>query len=47
LCDRIIIIAKGRIAANGTAQELMEQSNCDSLEDAFVHLIGTEEGLAA
>ena len=47
LCDRIIIIAKGKIAANGTAQELMEQSNCDSLEDAFVHLIGTEEGLAA
>jgi len=47
LCDRIIIIAKGKIAANGTAQELLEQSNCDSLEDAFVHLIGTEEGLAA
>lgn len=47
LCDRIIIIAKGRIVANGTAQELMEQSNCDTLEDAFVHLIGTEEGLAA
>jgi len=47
LCDRIIIIAKGKIAANGTAQELMEQSNCSTLEDAFVHLIGTEEGLAA
>jgi len=47
LCDRIIIIARGRIAANGTAQELMTQSNCDSLEDAFVSLIGTEEGLAA
>lgn len=47
LCDRIIIIARGKIAANGTAQELMEQSNCDTLEDAFVHLIGTEEGLAA
>jgi len=47
LCDRIIIIAKGKIAANGTAQELMEQSNCDTLEDAFVYLIGTEEGLAA
>ncbi len=47
LCDRIIIIAKGRIAANGTAEELMQTSGCDSLEDAFVHLIGTEEGLAA
>jgi len=47
LCDRISIIAKGKIAANGTAEELMEQSNCNSLEDAFVSLIGSEEGLAA
>ena len=47
LCDRIVIIADGRIAANGTAQELLEQSDCDTLEDAFVRLIGSEEGLLA
>ena len=47
LCDRIIIIADGRIAADGTAHELLETSGCDSLEDAFVHLIGSEEGLLA
>jgi len=47
LCDRIIIIANGQIAADGTAQELLKKSGCDSLEDAFVHLIGTEEGLLA
>ena len=47
LCDRIVIIAKGRIAADGTAEELLQKSGCDSLEDAFVHLIGTEEGLLA
>ncbi len=47
LCDRIIIIAKGRIAADGTAEELLQESGCDSLEDAFVHLIGSEEGLLA
>jgi len=47
LCDRIIIIAKGRIAANGTAEELLLESGCESLEDAFVHLIGSEEGLLA
>ncbi len=47
LCDRIIIIAKGEICANGTAQELLDKSGCESLEDAFVHLIGTEEGLLA
>lgn len=47
LCDRIIIIAKGRIAANGTQAELLERTGCDSIEDAFVRLIGTEEGLLA
>ena len=47
LCDRIVIIAKGRVAADGTADELLERSGANSLEDAFVQLIGTEEGLLA
>ena len=47
LCDRIVIIAKGRIAADGTQQELLERSGAATIEDAFVHLIGTEEGLLA
>jgi len=47
LCDRIVIIAKGEVAADGTAEELLQRSGCDSLEDAFVKLIGTEEGLLA
>ena len=47
LCDRIVIIAKGRIAADGTPAELLERSGCTELEDAFVKLIGTEEGLLA
>jgi len=47
LCDRIVIIAKGRVAAQGTAQELMEQSGQANLEDAFVNLIGSDEGLLA
>ena len=47
LCDRIVIIAKGRVAADGTAAQLLEKSGCESLEDAFVKLIGTEEGLLA
>jgi len=45
LCDHIVIIAKGEVAADGTAAQLLERSGCDSLEDAFVNLIGTEEGL--
>jgi len=47
LCDRIVIIAKGEVAADGTAEELMERSGASTLEDAFVKLIGTDEGLLA
>ncbi|MCW8873196.1 MAG: ATP-binding cassette domain-containing protein [Xanthomonadales bacterium] len=47
LCDRIVIIAKGEVAADGTAAELLARTGCDSLEDAFVRLIGSEEGLLA
>jgi sodium transport system ATP-binding protein len=47
LCDRIVIIAGGKIAADGTAAELLQRSGCDTLEDAFVRLIGSEEGLLA
>jgi len=47
LCDRIVIIAGGEIAADGSAEELLRISGCDTLEDAFVRLIGSEEGLLA
>ena len=47
LCDRIVIIAKGKVAADGTAEQLMERAGKDSLEDAFVQLIGSDEGLLA
>jgi sodium transport system ATP-binding protein len=47
LCDRIVIIAKGEVAADGTAEELLESAGCETLEDAFVKLIGSEEGLLA
>ena len=47
LCDHIVIIAKGRVAAEGTADELLRRSGRDNLEDAFVHLIGSDEGLLA
>jgi len=47
LCDRIVIIAKGTVMAAGSADELREQAGESNLEDAFVKLIGTEEGLHA
>jgi len=47
LCDRIVILGQGRVAARGTAQELIAQAGAPSLEEAFVTLLGTGEGLAA
>lgn len=42
LCDRIVIIAHGRVVAQGTAESLREQAGESNLEDAFVKLIGAE-----
>ena len=47
LCDRIVVVSHGRVAAQGTADELRAQTGHDNLEDAFVTLIGSEEGLHA
>jgi sodium transport system ATP-binding protein len=47
LCDRIVIIAKGTVVAAGTADELRAQAGENNLEDAFVKVIGSEEGLLA
>ncbi len=45
LCDQIVIIAGGKIAAFGTPDDLRRLTGRDNLEDAFVDIIGTEEGL--
>jgi sodium transport system ATP-binding protein len=47
LCDHIVIIARGKVTAQGSADELRRISGQENLEDAFVRLIGSEEGLAA
>ena len=47
LCDRIVVVAKGRVVAQGTADELRAQTGESNLEDAFVKAIGSEEGLSA
>ncbi|MCK9489381.1 MAG: ATP-binding cassette domain-containing protein [Xanthomonadales bacterium] len=46
LCDRIVVIARGRVVADGTPDELRAQTGNDNLEDAFVSVIGSEEGLS-
>lgn len=43
LCDRIVIIAGGRIVAEGTPDQIMEQTGHANLEDAFVTLSGIDE----
>jgi sodium transport system ATP-binding protein len=45
LCDRIVVIARGRVVADGTAAELRAHTAQDSLEEAFVQIIGTDKGL--
>jgi sodium transport system ATP-binding protein len=45
LCDRIVVIHKGRVVAAGTPAAIREQGGRDSLEDAFVAIVGTGEGL--
>ncbi|MDZ3823189.1 MAG: ATP-binding cassette domain-containing protein [Pseudoxanthomonas sp.] len=46
LCDRIVVIAHGRVVADGSPDDLRQRTGRDSLEDAFVDIIGSEEGLS-
>jgi len=46
LCDQIVIISNGGVAALGTPDELLQKTGKDNLEDAFIEIIGTDEGLA-
>lgn len=45
LCDVVIVLARGSVVARGTPAELRAATGRDSLEDAFVQLIGSDEGL--
>lgn len=42
LCDRIVVIAQGKVAADGTPDELRRLTGHENLEDAFVALSGLE-----
>lgn len=47
LCDQVIVMADGKVVAIGSPDDLCRQTGKDSLEDAFIQLIGTDEGIAA
>jgi sodium transport system ATP-binding protein len=45
LCDEVVVIAHGTVVATGTPEDLRLRTGEPTLEDAFVRLIGTGEGL--
>ena len=45
LCDAVVIVAGGRVVADGTPEALRAATGCESLEDAFVAALGSAEGL--
>jgi len=47
LCDRVVVIAHGRVVADAAPQALREQTGAASLEDAFVQIISRSETRAA
>ncbi|OJH41403.1 ATP-binding cassette domain-containing protein [Cystobacter ferrugineus] len=45
LCDRIVVVARGRVVAEGTPDELRARTGKENLEEAFVAIIGSDQGL--
>jgi sodium transport system ATP-binding protein len=45
LCDRVVIIARGRVLAAGSPAEILARTGKGDLEEAFIAVIGSEEGL--
>ncbi|NMO19765.1 ATP-binding cassette domain-containing protein [Pyxidicoccus fallax] len=45
LCDRIVVVAHGKVVADGTPDALRASTGKDSLEEAFVATIGSDQGL--
>jgi sodium transport system ATP-binding protein len=46
LCDRIVVMGRGRVVAEGTADELLALTGMTTLEDAFVSLVGPQGEIA-
>lgn len=44
VCDRLIIIGKGRILFDGTAEQLIGMAGTKTLEEAYLYLISKEAG---
>ena len=46
LCDRVVVLAQGRVVAEGAPAELCRRAGVRTLEDAFVAFTGTAEVLS-
>ena len=46
LCDRVVIIGNGRVLADATLQSIRESSGTETLEEAFLQVLGNSEGVA-
>ena len=47
LCDRIIVIARGKVVAEGELPEILYAGKADNLEDAFVNLVQSADAMEA
>jgi sodium transport system ATP-binding protein len=45
LCDQVVMVAGGRVVAQGSPEDLCRETDTASLEDAFVQLTGRQETL--
>jgi sodium transport system ATP-binding protein len=45
LCDRVVIIGHGRVLADDTPQAIRERSGTETLEEAFLQVLGDTEGV--
>jgi|SRR5262245_17886789 len=43
LCDRVVIVSHGRVAASGNAAEICRQTGCRTMEEAFLKLTSSCE----
>jgi sodium transport system ATP-binding protein len=47
LCDRVVIIGQGRVLGDGTPQSIREKSGAESLEEAFLKVLGGPQGIGS
>ena len=45
LCDRVVVIARGTVVADGTLDELRGRTGMNDMEEAFMSVIGSGDGL--